>query len=451
MKTLRFLHLSDLHLDSNLNLFSYERQEQFEMQHAPYLALKNFIDLCKSHKPDFVIFSGNMYNSEEGSLKARFTLKNAFEELSLLNIPVYYALGNLDFISEKTKQDFSSIVWPDNIYIFDETWNYFSYFYNDDKTGQPKELARIFGISHSCKNEIRNLVSLFQPDYGDGINIGVLHTSMSNYLEKNKGLDDFAPCSEKDLTDKSMDYWALGHFNNFTEINKDPLIIFPGAVQGLNINDIGQHGCVMVEITCNENAEILKPKYTFFSLAPLEWHSLDVKLPSRQEVDNITKVQKIISKAIGDYVQKLSFSPHCTDLAFRIRLYGNSDVSDQLKDLEIKHELCKLLEKNNSEPRIYIKDIVSHVRPVFAFNEAIERDDILGEVFRVTNELRENEKLFYSMEKEASEQLKSKIVLYTSNIKDKNKIYEKLDYRDLEDLIAKAEEISVEVFEPGQQ
>ncbi len=183
----------------------------------------------------------------------------------------------------------------------------------------------------------------------------------------------------------------------------------------------------------------------------MEWHQLTVKMPSRQEVDSITKVQKIIAKSIADYQQKINISAHCQALVFRIKLVGNSDVSALLKEIEVKHELCNSLEKTNAEPKIFIKDIVSMVRPVFSFVDAHERDDILGEVFRVSKDLKQNEKAFNQLEKEANELLKTKILRYTANIKEQNKLYSRASEKNFTDLIDKAEEISVEVFEPSQQ
>ncbi len=430
MRTLRFLHLSDLHLDTNLSVISHK--EQFNFQHSPYVALENFLQLCRKELPDFIIFSGDIYNTEEASLKARLTLKNAFEELSNLKIPIYCAHGNHDPLTVEASTEFSSIAWPSNVHIFGSDWEYFSFPPTDQNNVQnavEPELARIYGISHTSKNESKNLLSQFSPKLEHGINIGVLHTSLTTPTAKNKGHEHYAPCSEKELQEKQMDYWALGHVHNYTVVSEEPLIVFSGSAQGLNINELGSHGCVMVEISYHDDGHISKPKYTFYALAPVEWHLLDVKLPSRQEVDSITKVQKIITKAISDYVQKLTISPHCQVLAFRIKLQGNSDVSSLLKEIEVRHELCNSLEKSNVAPKIFV----------------------LGEVFRVSSQLRKNERAYGQLEKEATELLKNKILRYTSNIKEKNKLYAKSAEKTSNGLLDRAEEISVEVFEPSQQ
>ena len=96
MKSLSFIHIADLHLDTAFSTIANDDKEQLtkRMQNAPFEALKNLLQLCRSLSPNFLIFSGDIYNKEEASLRARFALRDAFEELQQMNIPVYYAHGN---------------------------------------------------------------------------------------------------------------------------------------------------------------------------------------------------------------------------------------------------------------------------------------------------------------------------------------------------------------------
>ena len=175
------------------------------MQNAPFEALQNLLQLCRELSPDFLILSGDIYNDSEASLRARFALLDAFEQLQAMNVPVYYAHGNHDPLSDEVKAEFGSVVWPKNVHSFGEDWEYFSFPPADSGslyTYDSEEIARIYGISHASKQESRNLTSLLEVETTDSIKIGVLHTSLTSSNKKNKFKHNYAPCTVSDLQEK---------------------------------------------------------------------------------------------------------------------------------------------------------------------------------------------------------------------------------------------------------
>ncbi len=461
MKSLRFIHVADLHLDTAFGALAYDNSEALakRMQDAPFEALENLIKLCKTTSPHFLIFSGDMYNSEEASLRARFALRDAFEELNEMSIPIYYAHGNHDPLNQEAKAEFASIVWPENVHTFSEDWTYLSYpphemdTENTDNTKEYKEIARIYGISHTTRQETRNLASMLEVLKAPCVQIGVLHTNVVGTQKKTKAKNNYAPCSLTDLQEKNMHYWALGHVHSPAILMETPLIAYAGSMQGLHINEEGAHGCLLIEFKNIEENHISSPEYSFHTLAPVEWHVLDVEIvPPKDdtEPENIMEIQNIISREISARIAATKLGKECTDLIFRIKLHGRSDLANQLHEKDVLKDLSHALQKKHKMPRVFIKDIQSTVRPLFNFETALERDDILGEILRVTQDLRNHKSLLIETEKEAAEPLKAKIARYTSNINSEDHEPAKDSKNSIEALIDKSEEICVEVFEPQQ-
>lgn len=179
MAYISFLHVADLYLDSALSA-SFPSQDDVtkNVQNAPFEALENLIALCEKKRPHFVLIAGDMYNSENVSLKARFALASFYEKLANLSIPVYYAHGRHNPLTAKAKKETASFkelavpAYLENVYNFSDTWECFSF--ADD--------VKIYGISHSKHQESRNLAELFE-NHGQTLdknclNIGVFHTSL---------------------------------------------------------------------------------------------------------------------------------------------------------------------------------------------------------------------------------------------------------------------------------
>jgi DNA repair protein SbcD/Mre11 len=74
------------------------------------------------------------------------------------------------------------------------------------------------------------------------LNIGVLHTA----LEGDAAHASYAPCSVAQLAAKGYDYWALGHVHEHRVVSKDPLVVFPGNIQGRHARELGPRGAVLV-------------------------------------------------------------------------------------------------------------------------------------------------------------------------------------------------------------
>ena len=87
-----------------------------------------------------------------------------------------------------------------------------------------------------------NLARGFAGRRTEGVNIALLHSNVGG----RKGHENYAPCSLDDLRAAGMDYWALGHVHSAEILCHDPLVVYPGNIQGRHIGETGQKGVVSV-------------------------------------------------------------------------------------------------------------------------------------------------------------------------------------------------------------
>lgn len=401
MLPLRFLHVADLHLGTPFITASNSAHKDLvqNLQEAPYTALKNLVQFCQEQMPNFVILSGDIYNDSTVNLRALLILKDAFESLNTLGIAVYFAYGNHDSL-QKT---FARIAWPSNVHVFGEAWQFYDYINEED----PSCCARIYGISHSTEKETLNLTKRLSPEHTSMLQIGVLHTSLEGENEKNKGLVLYAPCSVKDLSKDGFSYWALGHVHGHQIVSTEPYIVYPGSLQGLHINEQGEHGAYLVTFhECKPQANAV---LEFFPLAPLVWKILSINLDSAP--DDIMRLETFLVEEIQKSISAPNaFHDKCTDIIIRLKLHGHTPLYQELSSIENQTDLCEsLIKKFHSTPRLWIKDIQSDLQPVFDKEEGLKREDLLGELLRHCQVLQQDEANLAKLYKDSSKILHSKI------------------------------------------
>ncbi|WP_138419788.1 metallophosphoesterase family protein [Aquibacillus sediminis] len=238
-KTISFIHCADLHIDSPFVGLSHLPPRLFdEVKESTYQALKNLVDYAIEKQVDFVLMVGDLFDQEQQSLKAQSRLRDAFVQLKAYNIDVFVSYGNHDHINGRIF-DFD---YPDNVYVFDQD-NVIPITYkkNDDA------LATIYGFSYLERAVDENKTAEYVKSGEAPFHIGMLHGSISSNTEH----DVYAPFQLSDLTDKDLDYWALGHIHKRQILKEHPPIIYPGNTQGRSRKEDGEKGCYYVEMDRN--------------------------------------------------------------------------------------------------------------------------------------------------------------------------------------------------------
>lgn len=256
MATSYFLHAADLHLGSPLkslgSKLSPERAKEIQAQVTR--ALDNLVATAIARKVEFVVLAGDVYDDAEQVEKILVHFINALRTLGEAGIHVFIVHGNHDPLSlQGTGAVISTLP---NVTVFGTS---------SVETHQVSlsngVTATVAGISFETESESRNLSQKFASVTGNPV-IGVLHT---NVTTKNGTIGDhanYAPCTESDLANSPVNYWALGHIH-MQRIERTPngWWAYPGNLQGRSSKnaECGAKGVLIVGI--DEAGNVQQPTF----------------------------------------------------------------------------------------------------------------------------------------------------------------------------------------------
>lgn len=357
----KFIHAADLHLDSPFRIHEGKNDRLREV--LLVAALKSFTKLCDfaiDEDVDFVILAGDVYDGIERGIRAQLWLQREFERLAGHNIQVFMAFGNHDPLDQKRQV---AIKWPSNLKIFPGIPETFPLI----KEG--KYYGEITGVSFTNREEVRNLSLLFPNKHNSEIfQIAVMHSNVGEFSDHG----NYAPASLIDLKSKGYDYWALGHIHKRTVLCDDPLILYPGNIQGLHLkpSERGVKGAELVSVSRGS----LNHKCIPFAMVSFDQVELDVG--QIESVDEL--IVKSVDSLIERYYQlggvplvaKLSFIGDPLD-AIEKALSNPAEVQQVVEDQfeTLKHE-------------IYLDQLEVHCSSVKTLEDLCSLSDVVSELVR---------------------------------------------------------------------
>ena len=265
-----FVHCADLHLGSRFWGIRQSNTSLGErLYKSTFMSFSKIVDIA-IEKADFMVISGDIYDELVETPRTRAFFASEMERLGK---QCFIVTGNHDSVHSWSK----SIPYPPNVHEF----------------GKEPEVCKInirginveiTGISYSGNHTDENLAAKLKGSPGV-FTIGVVHCSVSSMGGVGDG---YAPCSEEDLKGKDIDYWALGHIHKKAILNEfNPTIVYPGNIQGRDVNEPGDRGCMLVEVTENH------PRIVFIPTQSIKWINLKADITGKstitQLVDSLKK------------------------------------------------------------------------------------------------------------------------------------------------------------------
>lgn len=280
-----FIHAADLHLDTPfVGLTALPSVIREQLKDSTFAAYQRLIQLCLDKQVDFLVLSGDIYNSKERSLRAQLAFQQGLQRLSEAGISAYVIHGNHDPLDGYRAR----LRWPENAHFFSgekvEAVPFFK---------QGKEVARIYGMSYATGQITDNLAANYVKEADSPYAIGILHTNVGGTVMH----ANYAPCSMEDLLISRMDYWALGHIHTRQVIKPDsPSIVYPGNIQGRSWKETGEKGCYYVEVNDEEQS-----KLTFYPLDLVRWYDLRIPLETpASEQELIDRLDEEVGAIVMD-------------------------------------------------------------------------------------------------------------------------------------------------------
>jgi DNA repair exonuclease SbcCD nuclease subunit len=232
--TLKFIHCADLHLDSPFSgLAETSPALGSFLRAASFSAFRNAVDCALRNEADFVLISGDVYDGEDRSVRAQLFFLEQLKRLSDAGIASFTVHGNHDPLSGwELDRDLPPLAYRFGSAEVESV----------PLTVKGERVGTVHGCSYPVRDVRENLARGFAGRRTEGVNIALLHSNVGG----RKGHENYAPCSLDDLRAAGMDYWALGHVHSAEILCHDPLVVYPGNIQGRHIGETGKKGVFSV-------------------------------------------------------------------------------------------------------------------------------------------------------------------------------------------------------------
>jgi exonuclease SbcD len=306
MRTFRFIHAADIHLDSPLRgLARYEGLPTAEIRQASRTAFDNLIRFACIERVDFMVIAGDLYDGDWKDMSTGLYFAAAMGKLGAAGIPVFLIRGNHDASSVLTR----SLPLPSNVRVF------------SDRSGETFRIEEIgvaiHGRSFGAKKETEDITPSYPPAEAGLFNIGLLHTSLSGYAAH----ETYAPCNLAALDSKGYDYWALGHVHDFAILSTNPHVVFSGVLQGRHSREVGPKGAVLVEVVDGDVRDV-----TLIQLDVFRWALMELKC---EEVRDFDELHALLRQNFSRLLDDLGRD---RPLIVRLTLTGHTDFHLHLLD-----------------------------------------------------------------------------------------------------------------------
>ncbi|WP_158598420.1 metallophosphoesterase family protein [Notoacmeibacter ruber] len=229
-----FVHAADLHLGTRFHGLAMRDEEMARhFAAATRRALERLVDKTIERQASFLLIAGDIYDGEWRDAAAGLHFAAQMARLDRAGIKVVTLRGNHDAASVVRGR----ITLPDNVVEL--------------ATARPQTIemdelrVAVHGQGFADRSCAENLATRYPSPKAGFFNIGLLHTS----LDGRPGHGSYAPCTPVDLEARGYDYWALGHIHEFEVVRRsDPMIVYPGNLQGRSIREKGPKGAVLITV-----------------------------------------------------------------------------------------------------------------------------------------------------------------------------------------------------------
>lgn len=300
---MRLLHAADLHIDSPMRgLAAYDGAPVDEVRLATRAALANLVDAAIEQDVDAVLLAGDIFDGDWQHYGTGVYFVSEMSRLREAEIPVVTIAGNHDAESKLTK----TLRLPENVKVLST---------RAPETVIFEEIGlAVHGQGYAQPAVVADLAAAYPKPLPDFANVGLLHTC----ADGRPGHEPYAPCTVAGLAARGYDFWGLGHVHRHELLNTDPLIVFPGNLQGRGLREAGAKGAVLVELGRDGAAS-----FTHLALDVVRWALLEIDASECHRRDDVAEsVAAALREALSDAGGRL--------LAARVVLSGTSEAHKTL-------------------------------------------------------------------------------------------------------------------------
>lgn len=277
---IRFIHCADIHLGSPFTGLQQKNSTiAFQAIEATKKAFLTLINTAIEYHVDFVLISGDIFDSSHQHIQEKIFLKEQFQRLAQAGIYTYLIHGNHDY--GRFTEDWNN----DWVKVFKEEVS------TEILRTSSGESVAISGFSYDTRWITESMAMHFPlrnslVDYHLGMYHGQTRTASDSSTA-------YAPFKVSDLEKLHYDYWALGHIHRAMDLDSYGKIAYSGTIQGRNFKEIGEKGFYL--ITLNKN---LPMNRQFISCNPIEWVEIEFL------VEKVYSIEQIVSQLYREILKQ---------------------------------------------------------------------------------------------------------------------------------------------------
>jgi exonuclease SbcD len=238
MKSIRFIHTSDLHLDTSFSASGFPASLGHRKREAIRATFRRILEDARLNSVDLLLIAGDLFEHDRVTPDTIEFLKQQFAGLG--SIRVFIAPGNHDPFMRGSP--YREETWPQNTRIFRE---------EEFCTVELPDLgARVAGFGFTRTHVPERYFSKLERMPEEGINLVVSHGS--DLARIPSGKSSHGPLTIEEIAGKNVHYCALGHYHEQRPLANaidGTEVWYCGIPEGRGWDEEGDCGYLLGEIT----------------------------------------------------------------------------------------------------------------------------------------------------------------------------------------------------------
>ena len=220
---IKILHSADWHLDSPLQ---GRLPQQAELLRRELLQIPDRVAaLCREENCDLMLLAGDLFDGPY----SQQTYRAVYDALQSVNVPVFIATGNHDYICPDSP--YEKELWPENVHIFKKQ--------QIEWVDLPALGLRVYGAGFQSM-DCPGLLEGFQ---AEGFAVGLFHGDPTQVNSP------YNPITKTQTAQSGLAYLALGHVHKGDGLRAgDTLCAWPGCPMGRGYDEQGEKGVLIVTL-----------------------------------------------------------------------------------------------------------------------------------------------------------------------------------------------------------
>ena len=220
---IKILDSADWHLDSPLQ---GRLPQQAELLRRELLQIPDRVAaLCREENCDLMLLAGDLFDGPY----SQQTYRAVYDALQSVNVPVFIAPGNHDYICPDSP--YEKELWPENVHIFKKQ--------QIEWVDLPALGLRVYGAGFQSM-DCPGLLEGFQ---AEGFAVGLFHGDPTQVNSP------YNPITKTQTAQSGLAYLALGHVHKGDGLRAgDTLCAWPGCPMGRGYDEQGEKGVLIVTL-----------------------------------------------------------------------------------------------------------------------------------------------------------------------------------------------------------